>query len=325
MSLQEQNITKPVETPENAEAWQVKSSAILSVKDLAELNLRSDGKGWQQLFGHLVAIGVSGTIWGVSWGQWWVAIPALAVYGFSLASMFTCMHECIHRTAFASQRLNDWVAWLAGVLSFNNSTFYRRFHKWHHRYTKIPGKDPELDIIRPTNNWFTYIWRLSSIPWWRARVSGHFRAALGKFEGCPYISETSRREVMQSTWWQLAVYGLAIALSIAVWQPWFVTYWLLPLAVGQPILRFIQIAEHTGCPKSDNPLVNTRTTLTIWPIQFFMWNMTFHAEHHLYASIPFHALPKAHEKLAPHLVNVAQGCVAANRQIVNLFDMAVLN
>jgi fatty acid desaturase len=150
-------------------------------------------------------------------------------------------------------------------------------------------------------------------------VQGHIRGALGQFEGCPYISETARTEVMRSTRLQLTIYGLAIALSITLQKPWFLTYWLLPLAVGQPLLRFILIAEHTGCTQDHNPLTNTRTTLTGWFIRQMMWNMPFHAEHHLYASIPFHALPKFHEKIKGQLTHVSSGYIAANRQIISQF------
>lgn len=307
------------EPAEQAENWHVKPSAVLSVDTLAILNVRSDRQGWQQLAAHLTIMGVSGALWG--WSQHWVAIPALVVYGFSLASMFATLHECVHRTAFASQRVNDRVAWLAGVLSFYNSAFYRRYHKWHHRYTQIPGKDPELEDTVPTH-WLTYLWLMSGIPWWLGKLRGHLRAALGHFDGCPYIAETAKGEVMRSTRWQLAVYAGAIGLSIAVGQPWFITYWLLPLAVGQPILRFILITEHVGCPQNDNPLSNTRTTLTIWPLRLLMWNMPFHAEHHLYASIPFHALPTAHEKLAGQLTQISPGYVATHRQVITQFGAA---
>ncbi|MFE4104833.1 fatty acid desaturase family protein [Almyronema epifaneia] len=297
-------------------------SAILPGSVLADLNGRSNLKGWQQLIWHLAVIAISGSIWAWSREQaWGLAIPALMVYGFSLAAMFATLHECVHRTAFASQRLNDGVAWFAGVLSFYNSTFYRRYHKWHHRYTQLPGKDPEL-AEAPPSSWAAYLWQLSSIPWWIGKVQGHIRAARGQFEDCPYISAAARQEVMRSTAWQLAVYGGAIALSIAFQRPWFITYWLLPLAVGQPILRFILMAEHTGCTQDDNPLTNTRTTLTVWPLRRLMWNMPFHAEHHLYASIPFHALPQAHVQLADRLTQVTPGYIAANREIVAQFGNA---
>ena len=317
-SLEASEIT----STENTEAWHVRSSPVLSAQALAELNGRSDRQGWQQLAQHLAVMGVSGAVWGwsLNGGQWWLAVPALVVYGFSLASMFAAVHECVHRTAFASQRVNDAVAWFAGVLSLYNSTFYRRYHKWHHRYTQIPGKDPELEDTPP--NWLAYLWQMSGIPWWLGKVRGHIRAALGQFEGCPYISEAARSEVMRSTWWQLAVYAGAIAVSIAVQHPWFITYWLLPLAAGQPLLRVILVSEHTGCTNTDNPLTNTRTTLTTWPIRLLMWNMPFHAEHHLYASIPFHALPKAHEQLAGRFTYVVPGYLAAHRQVVGRFGNA---
>jgi hypothetical protein len=164
---------------------------------------------------------------------------------------------------------------------------------------------------------------ISAIPWWRSKLLGHFRIALGKLENCPYISETARAEVIRSTRLQLLVYLLAIAVSIFFKQPWFLIYWLLPLAIGQPILRMILLAEHTGCTYDENPLTNTRTTLTLWPIRFLMWNMPYHAEHHLYASIPFHSLPKAHTQLLPQLEQVESGYFKVNRNIIASFDQSV--
>ncbi|MDX2228046.1 MAG: fatty acid desaturase family protein [Leptolyngbyaceae cyanobacterium bins.349] len=324
MSTQDRAISagSPFEVPAH-EDWHLKTSAVLSVLELAELNVRSDRAGWRQLAAHLTVMGSSGAIWSLSGShlsgsQWWLAIPALVVYGFSLASMFAAMHECAHRTAFAHPQVNDAVSWLAGVLSFYNSTFYRRYHKWHHRYTQIPGKDPELEDAMPTS-WGVYLWQISGIPWWVGKIRGHWRGALGQFEGCPYISAAARNEVSCSIRWQLAVYGVAIALSVVGHHPWFITYWLLPLVVGQPILRLILLSEHRGCTEDDNPLTNTRTTHTFWLIRLLMWNMPYHAEHHLYASIPFHALPQAHEKLAAKFKHVAPGYVAVQRELTARF------
>jgi fatty acid desaturase len=292
-----------------------KPSQLLPISELNALNARSDAKGWLQLAGHLAVIGGSGYLWATNLGNWPVALPALVLYGFSLVTMFAPLHECVHRTAFATLRLNDAVAWLAGVLSFYNSTFYRRYHKWHHRYTQVPGKDPELTDLKPTSLG-TYVLQISGLPWWLGKLQGHFRCATGQLEDMPYIPEAAHAEVMRSTQLQLAVYGGAIALSVAFGQPWFLLYWLLPLAVGQPLLRLILIAEHTNCTPTDSPLTNTRTTLTFWPVRFLMWNMPFHAEHHLYASIPFHALPAAHAQLQSHFAHVDPGYLAVNRAIL---------
>ncbi|MGF1520254.1 MAG: fatty acid desaturase, partial [Nodosilinea sp.] len=128
---------------------------VLSAAALASLNQRSNRAGAVRFWGHLGAIALSGYLWGTA--PLWLALPALLVCGASLALMFCAMHECCHRTAFANPRLNDGAAWLAGLLSFYNSTFYRRYHKWHHRYTQILGKDPELDDPKP-ESLGDYLW-----------------------------------------------------------------------------------------------------------------------------------------------------------------------
>ncbi len=296
---------------------------ILSAQVLATLNQRSNVKGFVHLLGHLAILAVSGYLWATQ-PHWAIALPALVVYGFGIATMFAPLHECVHRTAFASQGLNDAVAWLAGLLSFYNSTFYRRYHKWHHRYTQIPGKDPELDDPKPTTL-RAYLLELSGLPWWLGKLRGHSKIALGRVEDYPYLSQTGASEAIRSTRLQLAVYGGAIALSVAAGHPWAVwLYWVLPLAVGQPLLRFILLAEHTGCSQDNNPLTNTRTTFTLPPLRFLMWNMPYHTEHHLYPSIPFHALAEAHRQLRPNLAHVATGYLQVNRQIIaNLRQPAV--
>ncbi|MGF1513544.1 MAG: fatty acid desaturase [Elainellaceae cyanobacterium] len=291
---------------------------ILPASELTALNRRSNLQGAARLGGHLAVLGASGYLWRQA--PLPVALPALVLYGCSLALMFCAMHECCHRTAFASNRLNDAIAWVAGLLSGYNSTFYRRYHKWHHRFTQMPGKDPELDDPKP-ESWPQYLWQISGIPWWIGKLRGHSRVAMGQLSSCYFLPETAQAEVVHSTRLQLGLYGAIFMLSAALGHPGFiVTYWLLPLAIGQPLLRFVLLAEHSGCTQVDNPLTNTRTTLTLRPLGFLMWNMPYHAEHHLYPSMPFHALPQAHAKLRSHFAQVDRGYISVNRSIVAAFQ-----
>ncbi|MGF1589859.1 MAG: fatty acid desaturase family protein [Pleurocapsa sp.] len=288
---------------------------ILQAPELKTLNARSNRRGLTQLAGHICVMVGSGYLWTTA-DHWLIKIPALIIYGFSFAAMFAPLHESSHRTAFANNRLNDLVAWIAGLLSFYNSDFYRRYHKWHHRYAQVDGKDPELDDPKPSNLG-EYLVELSGFNWWFGKLTTHYRVATGKLEDYFYIAEEARDEVIRSTRLQLAVYGMAIAISVIFKQPWFFTMWLLPLAVGQPIVRFILLAEHTGCTNNDNPLTNTRTTLTWFPLM--VWNIPFHAEHHLYPSIPFHALPQAHQQLKEHFAVVEDGYLKVHRNIMASF------
>ncbi|MGF1603777.1 MAG: fatty acid desaturase [Thermosynechococcaceae cyanobacterium] len=291
---------------------------ILVPHELILLNQRSDLAGGIRLMMHFAMMGLSGYLWITA--SLSLALPALFFYGISLAFMFCPTHECVHRTAFKSQWLNDGVAWITGLLSFYNSTFYRRYHKWHHRYTKIAGKDPELSDPIP-ENWGQYLWLLSGIPWWWGKVTGHFKVALGQLEDCFFLPAASHQAVVRSTRLQLGGYVAISLLSTILGHPWFLfTYWILPLTVGQPFLRFVLLAEHTGCSSDDNPLTNTRTTLTLWPLQFLMWNMPYHTEHHAYPSIPFHALPTAHQQLKEHFVYIDAGYLRVNQKIVKAFE-----
>ena len=87
------------------------------------------------------------------------------------------------------------------------------------------------------------------------------------------------------------------------------TFWILPQVLCQPSLRAYVLAEHTGCTTDRNGLTNTRTTLSSAAVRLLMWNMPFHAEHHLYPSIPFHRLPDAHQVLRDRLGVVQCGYV----------------
>jgi len=294
------------------------SNQLLSAEDLKSLNVRSTSQGLMRWAFHLSVMAVSGYLWATSLNRdrWFIAIPSVIIYGFSLAMMFAPLHESSHRTAFANNQLSDAITWLAGLLSFYNSTFYRQYHKWHHRYTQIPDRDPELSDRKPETIQ-EYLWEISGIPWWIGKVKTHLQVALGKVADYEYIPETQRDQVIRSTRWQLFVYAVAIAISIGFKQPWFLIYWVFPLAIGQPILRFILLTEHTGCTNDANGLTNTRTTLTLPILRYLMWNIPFHVEHHLYPSIPFYLLPAAHEKLHHQFTHIGFGYVNVNLEIID--------
>ena len=92
--------------------------------------------------------------------------------------------------------------------------------------------------------------------------------------------------------------------------------WVLPQLLCQPFLRAYVLAEHTGCTMDRDGLTNTRTTLTNAAVRLLMWNMPYHAEHHLYPSIPFHRLADAHAAMRDKLGFVQRGYVRWNIGVV---------
>ena len=59
-------------------------------------------------------------------------------------------------------------------------------------------------------------------------------------------------------------------------------------------------------------LLRSRTTYTNFFMRLLAWNMPFHAEHHAFPALPFHALPKANRLVQDQLGATAPGYVAAN-------------
>jgi fatty acid desaturase len=289
-------------------------------EQLRALQTRSDARGLARLAGHLAAIAATGAVYAVGLARdWplWLLVALAITHGFTLVTMFAAMHESVHRTAFRSLWLNNAVGWLAGLLSFYNSTFYRHYHGWHHRFTQLPGKDPELEDAKPTSVG-SYLLELSGLTWWLGKLRTHARIAAGRVAGYGFLNAHNTAGVIRSVRLQLLVYGLAIAVSVALGRPLIVVHWLLPVAAAQPLLRAILLAEHTGCSSDDDGLANTRTTLTLAPVRFLMWDMPYHAEHHLHPSLPFFSLAPAHAQLGPELKHVARrGYVGFHIDLIN--------
>lgn len=290
-------------------------SALIPRAELAELNQLRNGPAAVRLTSHLLTILIGGLVWGQQAWPLALRLVGLLVCGVGLATCFAGLHECSHRTAFKSRSANDAAAWLLGLLSFYNATAYRRYHQWHHRYTHQPGLDPELDDPVPTSL-PAYLLELSGWHWWSGKLSGYGRLLWGDLSEVPYFNAEIIPKVRRSAWLQVALYLALAVMSVVNGNGFLFWFWLLPLAVGQPFLRFLLLAEHSGCSFAADGTTNTRTTLTTWPVRWLMWNMPFHAEHHLYASIPFHALPAAHRHIAPHLDHLDQGYLQVHRQLL---------
>ncbi|MFT3926837.1 MAG: fatty acid desaturase [Myxococcales bacterium] len=283
-------------------------AAPIAASELKQLQQRSDLRGLLRLAGHLAWMGSACALYAVaiakSWHPAWILLAGTAL-GFTMVTMFACMHECVHRTAFRSAWLNEGVGWFAGLLSFYNSTFYRHYHTWHHRFTQIPGKDPELEDTRPTSLG-VYAVEMSGVTWWIGKFKTHFTLAAGRTGGFPFLNENTAPGAVRSVRVQLATYAAFAVASLVLGGPYLLVYWVVPVALGQPLLRLILLAEHTGCTEDDNMLTNTRTTHTIWPVRFLMWEMPYHAEHHRYPALPFFALRAAHERMGQRLSHVAR-------------------
>lgn len=287
---------------------------VLSSAELRALQTRSDARGAARLAIHLALLG--GTGWLVAIASGWALLPAVFALGVVQAALFAPAHETMHQTAFASRRANAVVGWLASCPSLLNAQFYTAFHLAHHRHTQVPGRDPELAIADPTNL-RSYVLRIAGIPFWRLRLGVIRDCWRGDLSGHPYVAPAAAPVIIRSVRaMSLLMAGGAVASGVVFgWTTPFL-FWIGPQLLGQIPLRAYLMAEHTGCTQDRNGLTNTRTTLTNAAVRLLMWDMPFHAEHHLYPSIPFHRLRDAHAMIRDRLGFVQPGYLRWNAALV---------
>ena len=285
---------------------------------LKRLYGRSDIKGLVQTGAHLLLLVAGGWLVLATRDSWWV-VPALLLQGVLVNALFGALHESVHYGTFRTRWPSDVLAFFAGAAILNNAAFYRHYHYAHHRYTQDPARDPELITAVVPRTWGQYLFRASAIPFVMIRLRDIFVFPLGRRGDVDYIDAAGWPEIHRWGRLLLALYAALIVGSVVFATDVVLWAWFLPLLVGLPLLRLYLLCEHTLCPESDDGFANTRTTLSNPVVRFLMWNLPYHAEHHLFPSIPFHNLPEAHRHLRPHLKYVARSYTQVHREIIRGF------
>lgn len=303
------------------------TQADLDRDTLRRLSRRSDARGFLQLAAHGLLLGVSGVgVW-ASRGSLWF-LPAIVLYGTVLSFVFCPLHESVHRTAFASRRMNDAVAWACGSLLLLPCEYFRLFHFEHHRFTQDPARDPELALAAPTTL-RSYLWRMSGLPNWSKRLTvtlGH--AFTGRVTES-FVPEAKRQLVVREARVLWSLYLAVLALSLLFRTADALIYWVLPMAAAQPLLRMYLFSEHAGCPFVDDMYANTRTTYTNAAVRLLAWQMPYHVEHHAFPSVPFHALAQVNALIRDRIEVSAPGYLAVHlewiRRLRSSIDAALID
>ncbi|MEO1493638.1 MAG: fatty acid desaturase [Pseudomonadota bacterium] len=286
----------------------------LGIDQRRALVAQSDGPALLRIALHLGAVAATASYAALQLPLWPLAVLAEAIV---LTFLFAPLHECIHGTAFRSDRLNRITAHICGFLVLLTPSHFRYFHLAHHRFTHDPDRDPELGHPKPVTLG-AHIVYLSGLPAWWSRIKGLATEAWGHAPPA-YVPRRGEARVRREARAYLAAYAGLLTVSLGLGSPLLLLIWVLPHLLGQPLMRAYLLAEHTGCPHSDNMLLNTRTTFTTGAIQWLAWNMPYHTEHHAYPAVPFHQLPKLHVLIQDDLGTTADGYVRFNaRHIAGL-------
>lgn len=246
---------------------------------------------------------------------WWKWLPAFFVYALMVLPMFAVGHETIHKTAFSSSALNTLVCWLACIPIYYVPEIFRRLHFAHHRHTQDPERDPEISIGgKPApsvvSSFFMYMSFLSGIPLFLYKIVMMIAGAFGHtsfvWKRIFYYVHPKQRNRIRWDSRALLLFHMGF-----VWVAWmyFPGLWLLIAGqvLGHCILSVVLTAEHNGLAHKGTIFERTRTTHTHGFIRFLMWNMPYHAEHHAYPAVPWHALPQLHVYIQQELQHEQKG------------------
>lgn len=284
-------------------------------EELKTLMQKSDMKGIVHTvlyFALLIALGIIayhaiGTPW---------MIPAFLVYGAVYGFLNHMMHETIHGTPFRNKRLNNTIHWIASFFNGAEAVYNRYGHMHHHNFTYFVEDDPEVEMQRPCTIW-KFLLKLfgfglfNPIP-----IARHALGIINDKTKGMVPKQEWKRMVWSSRAWLLG-YGLIIA-SCFVFNTWLpVVYTIFARFYGAPMGRSLDLLQHIGLEINvrDHRLCTRNVYLN--PLtRFLYWNMNYHIEHHMYPAIPFHALPKLHEKIKDQLPPVYPGWLAAYKELI---------
>lgn len=297
--------------------WPLTGPEMISRSTLKELRARSNGPGLVNLAVHVSALVGTGLLVWLASGSLWLQIPAMILYGTIIVLTFAPLHECSHGTAFKARWLNYLVGFVIATATLRPFLYFKYRHAAHHTYTQHDDLDP--DIVPFPTSVAEYFRLILGASFWPKLMGTLWRGSTGRYndEERTFLPESVRGRVSLEIRLDVLLY-IAIAAASIYWQSTIaLTYWLIPRFLGEPVLRAIRMAEHTGAEESPDLLANTRTTLANPIFRKLYWNMPFHAEHHLASSVPFHALGQLHDHVEPHLKHVSRGYIQVHKEILS--------
>ncbi len=238
-------------------------------------------------------------------------IPVYILAGLVIGSRFQClammMHDACHGLLFSNRRLNDWVGdiFVAYPLGFSIH-LYRANHLHHHRYTNMPQdrdyrvqrRDPDQHFPKSGGAMAWLLVRsLTGLNLYRMLRDSRIWSPVANFHnpgrfGFDYRLALRLRYVV----WAVLVYGLIL------WSPWrwqILGLFFIPQFFWVNILNRIRaMAEHNGVA-DERELNGTRTVIPTLLDRFLIapLNVSYHLEHHLFPSVPWHNLRRLHAHL----------------------------
>jgi len=308
-------MTKPIHkpTPTNAAS----SGVVIDRKLGKKLMQRSDRPGLTWLAQWMIMLMVTGYLLYRSESSLWF-VPMLIIYGGIIAlPAYALSHECAHGTAFRRRWINETLFWISSIIYYEEPYYRRYAHASHHTYTWNNGLDAQMPFATPMTfkgwllettgiGYFIWITRIMIANAW-----GDFSDQVKSF--------TPESELPKLKWGargMLLIYAL-IVMAILIGADYLFWYLVLPRILGNPILYLFTLIQHVDMEEDQLDLRrSTRSFETNDFNRFLYMNMNYHVEHHMYPTVPFHALPALNRAVKDQLPEPDPGFFLTNYRVL---------
>jgi fatty acid desaturase len=268
--------------------------------EMKALMQRSDMPGLRDTALWVLLLVASGFLAYESWGTWW-AVPAFAIYGILFASCGDSrQHECFHGTAFRTQWINTVIHQIASFMVLRQAKVHRWGHARHHTDTLIVGRDPEIEVKRPPSIPGILL-DLLYLRGGLRQLAAILQNAFGRLSGddADYVPAGERWKAVLEARIYLGIFAGVAVWCVAVGSLLPAMFIVLPAFFGSWVdIILFGYVQHAGLAENvlDHRL-NTRTVYLNPIARFIYWNMNYHLEHHMFPMVPYHALPRLHERM----------------------------
>jgi len=264
-------------------------------KDIKLLIKRDNWHGWLALIEDYLVIGFA--IFISLYISLFLLPLSILLIGSRQRALATILHEASHHAFTENKTLNYIMGtFLSGYLIFQTMGSYKTSHV-HNHHGKFGDKEKDPDYKYAIDNGLYDTEDISNnykhnivYPLFLSKLPSYLKSLIQERLG---HNESRKEALIFMGYWVsiLAIFFYTDTLG------YFLLFWILPYITSFNIIGwYIELSEHYPLMKNNDPLEMTRNRHS-HPIEHFltgMHNENYHLIHHLFPSIPFWNLPKAH-------------------------------
>ncbi|MFN8845437.1 MAG: fatty acid desaturase family protein [Bdellovibrionales bacterium] len=232
---------------------------------------------------------------------------AAVIFSFSNNTLFSLLHECVHRAFSKNKQINEFFGTLTAAFFPTGFRLQRRFHMSHHRHNRTDSEMFDMYYIEDKRwlknlQWYSIF---TGVYWMSVPLAALIYLVWPSFYGHKFfqrghalgdqtgsdemflsiLQETrpflTRIEILYSLLFQLSLFAILNYSFI----PWLICHWIFGMNWGA-----LQYADHAWSPRDVREGAWNLKVPRL--VRWIFLNYHIHHAHHVYPQIPWYHLKK---------------------------------